>query len=112
MAYTYKEIIDGLNKLKLGWICLDTYIGKRRMAKLQHFTSKEVIICRYDHAKQNHVRFSKYEDIKRFTKCNKLGLKVNPQYDCVSSNCGYRGTQVLVSIKRKDSRRSWKSNTY
>lgn len=98
---------EKLNKLKFGFIGLESWMEKKtnryiRMVKLQHSISKEIITCQYQKAKNNQVHFPKYSDITRFEKINELGLKANPQYECISSNCGHEGTNVLSSIKRKD----------
>jgi hypothetical protein len=104
--YENSKLIKQLNKLKYGWVCLDTWNGGKqgipRQVKLKHSISKEVIICQYFNAKTNNILFPKYGDIKKNDHVNKLGLKAHPQYICVSSNCGYKSGNIYVSIKRKD----------
>jgi hypothetical protein len=73
------------------------------MVKLTHLISKEIIICKYQTAKINNIRFPQYENMKRFDNINQLGLKSNTQYICVSPNCGKnKSNHVFCSIKRRD----------
>ena len=97
-------IMKKLNKLNYGWTCIHPGIAQKgRLVKLKHKVSKEIIICRYQSAKKNAVRFPNYENMMREKKINELGKKVKPQYICVSSNCERnKNGEALVKIKRKD----------
>ena len=103
--YNNMMIVKKLNSLNYGWICIDPESGRKqgnRLVKLKHKISKEIIECRYGAAKTNCIRFPKYETMMREKKINELGKKSNPQYICVSSNCGISNRDILVKIKRKD----------